>query len=787
MNLDGSPSSFAESDTPQQITTPLSGPTATISAYAVLSLILTYHLLHYFESRNFSFTDLLWKMLVYITPSSLVAAFDKDFSKSLSSEAEHDTAKSDSKDHAGKGNAMRRILGLELGGLTGIVHRTRTLSNLGGMLKKRPINSPPGLGNWDNSCYQNAVLQGLASLDSLPTFLRSAGEEDVESSTKAALGKLTARLNAADNVGKTFWTPAKLKNMSSWQQQDAQEYLSKVLDEVEKDVVRSIGERPKTCGFETLSAISPKRDVNGEELTKKEAEDTQSSIGTSRLNLLPKELTAVMARNPLEGLLAQRVGCQKCGYVEGLSLVPFNCLTVPLGKERSYDLRTCLDDFTALEPINGVDCAKCTLLQAESHMLQILETLRPPGDDGDQASISQTSVALCESVEKRLSVVRRAVKDQEFSENALKKCQIGAKNRVSTTKSRQAIVARPPKALVIHINRSVFNEFTGVQSKNYANVRFPQRFSIGPWCLGQLAENVETWNTDPSQSMLSDLPADQGQSSEQRPCYELRAVITHYGRHENGHYVCYRRSPQKPENPNSADSASNASSPWWRLSDENVTPVREESVLVQAGVFMLFYEQKEPTISRAPNLAPSQTMEETMDQSRDTQIVSESHGVESNEMRESIDTSPGPSNNVITTAVTPAPPEAPRTVVEKQDKLVTNCQETVDEHPPQVDSATATHPAPEMTLEESSSPDDPPEPLDPESRAQNDQCSSKVTNTISHPPSSQPALQSPPPDRSEGVTPRTVFQNPITSRSGRKNISGAGRAMESVAGCVQAN
>ena len=58
--------------------------------------------------------------------------------------------------------------------------------------------------------------------------------------------------------------------------------------------------------------------------------------------------------------------------------------------------------------------------------------------------------------------------------------------------------------------------------------------------------------------------------------YTLQAVITHYGRHENGHYICYRKTP--------------GSDQWWRISDEDVWKVSEAEVKAQGGVFMLFYE-----------------------------------------------------------------------------------------------------------------------------------------------------------------------------------------------------
>ena len=778
MSFNGKPIPSSQLQTSHRLHTPLSAPTSTTTAYVVLSLVLIYYILHYLDYTNLPLSELLWNAAVYMTPSNLVATLDKDFAKSILPEAEGDNAGFDPKGHAGKSNALRRILGLETGGLIHVVQQTRTLSNLGGILKTRPTNSPPGLGNWDNSCYQNSVLQGLSSLDSLPIFLEYSGEVDTRSSTRKALRDLAARLNDADNVGKTFWTPAKLKNMSSWQQQDAQEYFSKVLDEVEKDIARDMRKSPRLFGLEDLSA--PNDEVQNVS-TKHNLSDVQSPISASRISHLPNRKTAVMTHNPLEGLLAQRVGCQQCGYVEGLSLVPFNCLTVPLGKEWLYDLRACLDDFTALEPINGVECAKCTLLQAERQMVQILETLRPSCGDDREANVSQTILALCKSVGERLKAVREALDDQDFSENALKKCQVGPKNRISTTKSRQAVIARPPKALTIHVNRSEFNEATGMQSKNYANVRFPMKFGLGPWCLGHLEEDTENWNTDPSKSMLPDLSlGDEDNTLEQRPQYELRAVVTHYGKHENGHYICYRRSPQKVKKLHAVDTISKEPPSWWRLSDEDVTEVSEEKVLAQGGVFMLFYEQIQFPLPTPSALAQEQIIEEKVAPPLNAPLKNEEREQEANESTKAIESQSNSFEDVV--AITDAPP-----LRETQSPVPQNREEElVGEHGSQDGFIPPSSPTTE-TPSRSTPPNDLSEKFSPELQAHTDQPIFNLPDQSSHPPLSQPAIFPPASQSPETDSQHTALQKPITPRSGRRSASRAGRAMESVAGFVQAN
>jgi ubiquitin carboxyl-terminal hydrolase 1 len=372
--------------------------------------------------------------------------------------------------------------------------------------------------------------------------------------------------------------------MSSFQQQDAQEYYSKILDELDKEILKSL----KDAGPVTSCGLSDAHDS-----VDKDQHGSAQAQKEHPQNSTPKTVSSITRyaelQNPLDGLLAQRVGCIRCGYTEVLSMIPFNCITVPLGRDWIYDVRDCLSDYTKLELIEGVDCAKCSLLRTQKTLTSLVET--------PERKIPK---ALRKSVQSRLDAVNEALEDDDFADNTLiKKCQVSKKSWVSSTKSRQAVVARPPNALVIHINRSVFDELTGAQMKNYADVRFPKDLDLGPWCLGSRSGSEEEWSEDPTSSMIADLDEDIASSPFQ---YTLRAVVTHYGRHENGHYICYRKhqpasnNHETQSNSEKDSSYSERESPpsdqaWWRLSDEDVSKVSEEAVLSQGGVFMLFYER----------------------------------------------------------------------------------------------------------------------------------------------------------------------------------------------------
>ncbi|MCJ1275026.1 hypothetical protein MMC21_002826 [Puttea exsequens] len=706
---------------------------------------------------------------------------DRGFEPARAEEQDFRRQRFNSKEHARKSNAMRRILALDGAGIMTTVQRTRTLSNLGVVFKAAPKNSLPGLGNWDNSCYQNSVLQGLASLESLPAFLQQYGGPEDSRSTKRALAETIKKLNDPSHMGKTLWTPAELKSMSSWQQQDAQEYFSKISDALENEMMKELWQKPAHAGLEFAESVSP------------QPEKAAISRRVSDIAELPVEVSSMIVRNPLEGLLAQRVGCQRCGYVEGLSMVPFNCLTVPLGRNWMYDVRECLDEYTALEPINGVECTKCTLLLAKEQLQRLLAHLGPE-EIHSTADGKVSHEALRLTSKARLEIINQALEGEDLSDSVLKKCQIPSKQRVSTTKSRQAVIARAPKSLVIHVNRSNFDELTGVQSKNLAHVRFPQQLNLGSWCLGSSsdpsdASSPETWNVDPSQSMLSlDLDAQKPGSGRS---YELRAVITHYGRHENGHYICYRRSPYAPKVGDEA--VDKCTGPWWRLSDEDVTEVDEDTVLGQGGVFMLFYEQKEPSM----NLMELRAQVETLTNDQCSSEAANEPGILTPEP--SAKEVPQPQLEKATEEQPevhqyPTPPLSPEPSprIEYDTKQPDNIPTNIP--PEEAPSAGTAQPSdrPSMPVSKESLP----QPQTPSP------CSPKIAPRAPEPPQADIAAPTSPPSMSasapndpartittarESTPVGTVSMRTAAPRSSRGSGSRAGKAMGSVAGFVQAN
>ncbi|KAL4722731.1 ubiquitin-specific protease ubp1 [Fusarium chlamydosporum] len=553
----------------------------------------------------------LWDGFVFVVPERLLDAIDTPGTSTTTTttSAAQPMLRAARSRHDVKSDKMRRVLGLDRSGgvMSSVLQvRSRALSLTGSVLGLKGESScPPGLGNMDNSCYQNSILQGLSSLKPLPEYLSAyleASDDSGDQDVAQTLRTLITDLNDGSNYGRTLWTPGVLKSMSTWTQQDAQEYYSKILDDIDKSVAKAIkSAQPQHPGF------AAKIDKDDAAASEHSDDSGYQSIINSPETKLP--------RNPLEGMLAQRVACVQCGHSDGLSMIPFTCLTLSLGLNKNqHDLYERLDAYSKVEAIENVECTKCTLIKTQQQLSAMSKKMQDSG--------SAANEKLAEHLNQRLEAVELALEEDDFDDKTLtEKCKISAQNKVSSTKTKQIVISRPPKSLAIHMQRSVFDPSTFNMMKNSAPVDFPMTLDLAPWCLGSTGSNPldekskleEEWVTDPRKSMVA---GDQGSSKLAGPIYELRAVVTHYGRHENGHYICYRKYPRRSpptktvEDDEPDDKADTKSEPiadekeaddpemdWWRLSDHNVSQVSEDTVLnLSPGVFMLFYDCVDPSM-----------------------------------------------------------------------------------------------------------------------------------------------------------------------------------------------
>ncbi|EGW31673.1 uncharacterized protein SPAPADRAFT_62284 [Spathaspora passalidarum NRRL Y-27907] len=309
--------------------------------------------------------------------------------------------------------------------------------------------------------------------------------------------------------------------------------------------------------------------------------------------LFPLELIT-----PVDGITAERIGCLTCGEVGGIRYSVNSGLSLNLPHDASYyssfNLNDLLNQWITPEIIEDVNCNRCGLIQTRDFLKNRLEDL----SQGD------TSSKLIEQFQTRLSLIEQELDQHHITDEIFEKLTI-KKQIKKSKKSKQIYLSRPPPLLCIHINRSVFDPRTYSIVKNPSNVDFPIKLNMTPYVVTpndinmdarlpfrkqdqharEPIESVPDVSSTPSSSSLSsdEVPSTSTAATsaniEDTPVdpkllYNLKSVISHYGTHNYGHYICYRKLRGS----------------WWRISDESVYVVSEEEVLNGQGTFLLFYE-----------------------------------------------------------------------------------------------------------------------------------------------------------------------------------------------------
>lgn len=222
---------------------------------------------------------------------------------------------------------------------------------------------------------------------------------------------------------------------------------------------------------------------------------------------------------------------------------------------------------------------------------------------------------------------------------------IPPKENSRTTK--QTMFANPPKSLCLHVSRSIYHP-SGIIQKNHCKVKFPEYLDLAPYTTNGYLNTHEPTASLSSPPPTPILPHNAVRTSrtslvylrnmtsghrfihqscergdglgvallnanhkEDRPVqnalpslsivpvsrsiqYKLCAVIVHYGNHDSGHFITYRR--KKLPTGHEVRSPLNDAKPkpptkFWRCSDEVIEEVDLETVL-QSEAYMLFYERE---------------------------------------------------------------------------------------------------------------------------------------------------------------------------------------------------
>lgn len=389
----------------------------------------------------------------------------------------------------------------------------------------------------------------------------------------AQLNTLQARSHTYSGLPITRAMGKSGQRWDGYEQEDAGEFFQQLIDKLEGEVKK----RDAGSATPTTAASS---DV------------TPNSLSTWKQKMLI----------PFDGVQATTIMCLECGDKgDGIRYNIMGALGLSLPNQTNrfsrstHTLRECIDMFAEKEIIDGVSCERCSLREYKRQVQLKISEL----------ASSENAGAILPLFEQRLDKVQtaldRAVIDENEYNDIFKK---GKFAKVFVQKSKQTLIAEPPKIMCVTINRSQFDMNTGMSFKNSANVRFPSLLCLDEW--------TETETTDSAVATVSP-----------KYMYRLKSVVSHYGSHDYGHYIAYRYSRNK----------------WWRISDETVYQTELSYVLSDGSIFMLFYElapqeeaaslyqdmvqEQEEAEGRGVQAMPSESEEESDDDS-DEDVRSES-------------------------------------------------------------------------------------------------------------------------------------------------------------------
>ena len=278
-------------------------------------------------------------------------------------------------------------------------------------------------------------------------------------------------------------------------------------------------------------------------------------------NYLPYKLLT-----PVDGLQCDRIGCVECGEMGGIrySVTSGLALNLPMdGATRNrFTLGELVSEFCKPDVIDGVECNRCSLVAVRENLAERLQNL-----EQNETGMAGAKL-LKEKIESRLTEIDEVLSKRCIHDDVYEK--LHTKNMVrKSRKVKQSYLSRPPALLCIHVNRSVFDPRTYMVRKNNAKIDFPLELD-----MSDFVASVDDINTDARLEFRKQDEETKKIDRSNTLKYELKSVISHFGTHNYGHYIAYRKHRGN----------------WWHLSDEIVRLSTQEEVLGSQGTFMLFYE-----------------------------------------------------------------------------------------------------------------------------------------------------------------------------------------------------
>ncbi|KIO25232.1 hypothetical protein M407DRAFT_25454 [Tulasnella calospora MUT 4182] len=472
----------------------------------------------------------------------------------------------------------------------------------------------PGLVNISGTyCFLNSTLQALASLSYLQPQIESsrtkAEEWDVPTPVIDALRDTLNSLNTPHHRQKAF-RPEDIIEALSRPDPKGNRSRSRLFSSREHQDAQELFQLVSSCLQEEAIDVDAEvaRDHGLAEVHRDDADHPRKDVGS---------------KNVFEGLTANRRSCVQCGYTEAVMHFSFDNVTLPIPRASQCKLEDCLAEYTRMETLDDCVCRKCS-------MLATLSELKEEADHLAEHAAAKKSSQGRQRKADRARALQQAVQaalDNNRIEQDIPGVEL--KKVTSSCSTKQAMIARPPPVLVLHLNRSAYYGY-GHASKNSCAVMFPEILDLTPYTTSGALSTIPSSPISSHPNGSTKTPSTR--SSATPILYRLAAIVCHYGSHGFGHFVTYRRKPRpsssgrssrhvaqlghpriahsldctcstcamlgrirdyEPPDPNKPDVAPEKNGRGWlRISDDQVEEVGLKNVLSEvSGTFMLYYER----------------------------------------------------------------------------------------------------------------------------------------------------------------------------------------------------